>query len=123
MSFRDTRLDGCGPFNAAPSATAVLDARGTVTGWSPAAEELFGYASKEALGIPVGDLLGDTGRAAPQQEPGNVYTVRSVLHRDGHKVRVALLLSPLEQDGGAPPGCCRPSARPASSSGPAIRRC
>ncbi|MFH8519567.1 SpoIIE family protein phosphatase [Streptomyces gelaticus] len=102
MSFRDTKLDGCGPFNSAPPATAVLDARGTVTGWSPAAEELFGYASKEALGIPVGDLLGDTGRAAPQQEPGNVYTVRSVLHRDGHKVRVALLLSPLEQDGGAP---------------------
>ncbi|MER5359555.1 SpoIIE family protein phosphatase [Streptomyces sp. NPDC002785] len=100
MSFESTKLGSCGPFNVAPSAAVVLDARGTVIGWSPAAEELFGYASKEALGSPVGDLLGDTVRAAPPQEPGNMYAVRSVLHRDGRTVRVALLLSPLEQDEG-----------------------
>ncbi|MFF8919504.1 SpoIIE family protein phosphatase [Streptomyces sp. NPDC015032] len=100
MSSESAKL-GCGPFHLAPTATAVLDARGTVIGWSPAAEELFGYASKEALGSPVGDLLGDPARVAPPQEPGNMYAVRSVLHRDGRTVRVALLISPLEQDEGA----------------------
>ncbi|WP_455771006.1 SpoIIE family protein phosphatase [Streptomyces erythrochromogenes] len=40
------------------SATAVIDARGIVTGWSPGAQRLLGYSYKDVVGRPAARLLG-----------------------------------------------------------------
>ena len=62
-----------------------MDADERVTGWNPAAAELFGYSPEEAIGRPIDDLVlgGDlreegrdvtrealeTGRARPDHTP------------------------------------------------------
>jgi PAS domain S-box-containing protein len=40
-----------------PVAIATMDLEGTVVGWNPGAERLFGYTSPEAIGRPVADLI------------------------------------------------------------------
>jgi PAS domain S-box-containing protein len=40
-----------------PAAIVLLDMQANVTGWNPAAEQLFGYTEKEALGSNVDDLV------------------------------------------------------------------
>jgi PAS domain S-box-containing protein len=40
-----------------PVAIVTVDLRGTVAGWNPGAERLFGYAQSEALGRPMEDLV------------------------------------------------------------------
>ncbi|MET9827605.1 PAS domain S-box protein, partial [Streptomyces sp. NPDC006349] len=39
------------------SAAMIVDARGTVTGWSDGARRLTGYAAEEVVGRPARDLL------------------------------------------------------------------
>ncbi|GAA4917286.1 PAS domain S-box-containing protein [Nonomuraea thailandensis] len=46
-------------------AVAVIDGEGIMIGWSPAAEELTGYAAADILGRPVTTLLLRTGTEAP----------------------------------------------------------
>jgi PAS domain S-box-containing protein len=41
-----------------PVAIATIDLRGTVAGWNPGAERLFGYTQAEALGRQMEDLVG-----------------------------------------------------------------
>jgi PAS domain S-box-containing protein len=43
--------------DTSPVAIATMDLRGTVVGWNPGAERLFGYSAAEALGRPVDDLV------------------------------------------------------------------
>ena len=40
-----------------PVAIVVMDADERVTGWNPAAAQLFGYSSQEAIGRPIDDLV------------------------------------------------------------------
>jgi PAS domain S-box-containing protein len=40
-----------------PVAIATMDLHGTVVGWNPGAERLFGYTQAEAIGRQVGDLV------------------------------------------------------------------
>jgi PAS domain S-box-containing protein len=40
-----------------PVAIVTMDLRGTVVGWNPGAERLYGYSSAEALGRPMEDLV------------------------------------------------------------------
>jgi PAS domain S-box-containing protein len=40
-----------------PVAIATMDLGGTVVGWNPGAERLFGYTEREALGRPMEDLV------------------------------------------------------------------
>jgi PAS domain S-box-containing protein len=40
-----------------PVAIATMDLRGTVVGWNPGAERLFGYTQAEALGRPMENLV------------------------------------------------------------------
>ena len=40
-----------------PVAIVVMDAEERVTGWNPAAAELFGYSPEEAIGRPIDDLV------------------------------------------------------------------
>ncbi|WP_138907897.1 PAS domain-containing protein, partial [Streptomyces chryseus] len=46
-----------GPLDVTGAATAVVDAQGTVIGWSPAAEELLGYRPHEIVGQPLSVFL------------------------------------------------------------------
>src|SRR5262249_29135862 len=55
-----------------PVAIATMDLGGTVVGWNPGAERLFGYTQAEATGRQLEDLVGtpemrDEGRAAIQR--------------------------------------------------------
>ena len=40
-----------------PAAVVVMDADERVTGWNPAAAELFGYSAEEAIGHPIDELV------------------------------------------------------------------
>ncbi|MFF4582471.1 SpoIIE family protein phosphatase [Streptomyces sp. NPDC001389] len=78
------------------SATAVVDARGVVTGWSEGAERLLGYPSRAAIGRPAARLLGtdrDTGGAVRAVLGGRSVTA-SLRHRDGRRVAVRLRAFP-----------------------------
>lgn len=71
-----------------PPATAVVDARGTVTGWSAGAELLLGYARQEAVGRPVSALLDDRADVAALCEAasGPVGGPVALRRRDGRRI-------------------------------------
>ncbi|MFJ9566144.1 SpoIIE family protein phosphatase [Streptomyces fuscichromogenes] len=77
------------------SATAVVDARGVVTGWSVGAERLLGYPRHEALGSPAGHLIasgeGSGDGLAALSESGTTAVLR---HRDGRPVEVRVRAYP-----------------------------
>ncbi|MEV5472355.1 SpoIIE family protein phosphatase [Streptomyces sp. NPDC052207] len=90
------------------AATAVIDADGTVAGWTQAAHTLLGYTAREVLGRPLADLLAAAdagpfvtavlrGAAAPGGWSG---TVR-LRHRGGHHLDVQLRISRLSTRDGA----------------------
>ncbi|HEU5476385.1 MAG TPA: GAF domain-containing protein [Gaiellaceae bacterium] len=93
-----------------PAAVVVLDAGERVTDWNPAAAELFGYSTDEAVGRPIDDLVfGDTGREEGREESreimaealreGRAQRITRRRRRDGTLVDVELMLVPLTVDG------------------------
>jgi PAS domain S-box-containing protein len=86
--------------------TISLD--GTITGWNPAAERLFGYPAAEAVGQPIGlivppiraeevhDILRRVGWGETIE---NYETER--LCRDGSLVQVSLAISPIKTSSGS----------------------
>ncbi|WP_208884354.1 SpoIIE family protein phosphatase [Streptomyces armeniacus] len=104
-----------GPLDPTRAATAVLDARGRILGWSPRAEELFGHPQHEAVGKYAAELLavpGDRGADAGdarllhggtlEAEHTGELTAR---RRNGQAVRVAVRAFPLPGGTAAgPPG-------------------
>ncbi|MFE0512257.1 SpoIIE family protein phosphatase [Streptomyces sp. NPDC058964] len=80
----------------AASATAVVDAQGIVTGWSPGAERLLGYPRQEVVGRPVKRLLGSA--ADVEEGLGTAVDGRTettlLRHRDGRNVEVQLRTYP-----------------------------
>ncbi|MFI2200044.1 SpoIIE family protein phosphatase [Streptomyces sp. NPDC020192] len=73
-------------------AVAVIDALGTVTGWSEGARLLTGHLARDVVGRPATELLaGDI--------PGEILAARAgtvaLRHRDGHRVELALTASPV----------------------------
>ncbi|OLO30295.1 protein phosphatase [Streptomyces sp. MNU77] len=103
-----------GPLDITRAATVVLDAESTVIGWSPAAAELLGYGSSDALGRPLAAFLsvrpaGSTlpaeasGAAGPG--PGPPSLVGNEIHvartRDGRELLVATATCPLPGAAGA----------------------
>jgi PAS domain S-box-containing protein len=96
-----------GPLDVTRAATAVLDAHGTVVGWSPTAQELLGYPSHEVLGHPIGALVvhPEGGHRTAADLPGAPFPRRQVLpmrHRDGRTLRVATAVLPLSHAGAGP---------------------
>ncbi len=57
--------------------TAVIDADGTVAGWTQAAHTLLGYTAREVLGRPLADLL-----AAADAGPFVTAVLREPPHRE-----------------------------------------
>ncbi|HEY7693222.1 MAG TPA: GAF domain-containing protein [Gaiellaceae bacterium] len=89
-----------------PVAVIEMDAEERVTGWNPAAEELFGYSPDEAIGRTIDDLvfddeLRDEGRAVTEEAvaAGRAHRITRRARKDGTLVDVELMLVPLTVDG------------------------
>ncbi len=89
-----------------PAAVVVLDAEERVTGWNPAAADLFGYSAKEALGRPIDELVFGSSGAEEGREitreamrEGRAHRITQRLRKDGTPVDVELMLVPLAVDG------------------------
>ncbi|MDF9816989.1 PAS domain S-box-containing protein [Streptomyces sp. SPB162] len=99
-------VDSRGPLDVTRAATAVLDARGRVLGWSPAAEELLGYEARDVLGHPADDLLarraGTGEHPGLRESPSTRSVVLHVRHRDGNALRIATTMVPVSNDGSGP---------------------
>ncbi|MCX4587240.1 SpoIIE family protein phosphatase [Streptomyces sp. NBC_01481] len=95
-----------GPLNATRAATAVLDADGTVVGWSPTAQGLLGYAPQDVLGRPIDTLVMDgtaEDHAAPDAPAmGRVARTLRMRHQDGRALRVTTTELPLAHTGPGP---------------------
>jgi PAS domain S-box-containing protein len=91
-----------------PAAVVVIDTAEVVTEWNPAAAELFGYSSVEAVGRPIDDLVfgssrfdTDEGREITREAmtTGRAQRITQRRRRDGTLVDVELMLVPLTVDG------------------------
>ncbi|MFJ8362130.1 SpoIIE family protein phosphatase [Streptomyces sp. NPDC093984] len=83
------------------AAAAIVDARGTLTGWSEGARRLTGYTAEEVVGRAAQELL-----AEDVPLPGlTALTGTAVLrHRDGHAVPLCLSVHPVTGVDGSPQG-------------------
>ncbi|MDQ0688763.1 PAS domain S-box-containing protein [Streptomyces achromogenes] len=86
-----------GPFEMANVAAAVIDAKGTVVGWTGAAERLLGYGAAELLDRSAATLLAqpeDASRAAEVAEECGAREswvgLAGARHRDGRRLEVGL---------------------------------
>ncbi|MFE7776672.1 SpoIIE family protein phosphatase [Streptomyces sp. NPDC057445] len=93
----------------ADAAIAVIDAEGTVVGWTQAAQRLVGYSAAEVVGHSAAVLLAgaeDRAKASAFAEPGSAQGrwsgLTAVRHRDGRRIDVRLCVQSLSgQDGRA----------------------
>lgn len=105
MHFSESPED---PFALGHGASAVLDHRGAVVGWSARAQELLGYPAKEVLGRAWQDLLVDA-RDLPivrsvvveAMRTGGWFGVLPVRHRDGQRVEMGFRARAITRDGDA----------------------
>ncbi|MEU6673625.1 SpoIIE family protein phosphatase [Streptomyces sp. NPDC046925] len=93
----EQRTDFRSPLDVTRAATAVVDARDTVIGWSPAAERLLGYRPQEIVGRPVDTFLtpGPVPSDLPVPAELRSNQIRVALHRDGRELIVAIAVCPL----------------------------
>ena len=89
-----------------PVAIVVMDADERVTGWNPAAAELFGYSPEEAIGRLIDDLvvggdLREEGRDVTREalEAGRAHRITRRWRKDGTLVDVQMMFVPLRVDG------------------------
>ncbi|MBV7697846.1 SpoIIE family protein phosphatase [Streptomyces sp. TRM70350] len=88
------------------AALGVLDAQGTVVGWSRRAQDLIGYRGPDVIGRSAFEVLVDPGdlpavRDAAERCRRAVgwFGLLAVRHRSGHPVELGLRVSALERDG------------------------
>ena len=88
-----------------PVAVVTMDAEERVTGWNPAAAELFGYSPQEAVGRLIDDLvlseeLRSEGRDVTKTalEKGRADRITQRVRKDGTPVDVEMMLVPLTVD-------------------------
>lgn len=95
------------PSEKPDAAIAVIDAAGTVVGWTEAAQQLVGYAARDMVGrsatrvlaSPV-DALGTSAFAEQCRAQGGWSGTVPLRHRHGHTLRMTLRISLLRgQDG------------------------
>jgi PAS domain S-box-containing protein len=92
--------------DVSPVAIVVMDADERVTGWNPAAAELFGWSTEEAVGRAIDDIVfqdgaREEGRDATREalENGRAHRIGRRRRKDGAIVEVELMLVPLRVDG------------------------
>ncbi len=91
--------------DALPTAVIALDLEGRVTGWNRAAQDLFGYAEAEMLGveIPVVVADGDGARAHLVERSlrdGAAEATTKRQHKDGHDIDVSIRVAPIRNGDG-----------------------
>jgi PAS domain S-box-containing protein len=89
-----------------PVAIVVMDADEFVTSWNPAAAELFGWSSEEAIGRFIDELVfradfREEGRDVTREalERGRADRITRRARKDGQLVDVQMMLVPLRVDG------------------------
>ncbi|NGO10286.1 SpoIIE family protein phosphatase [Streptomyces sp. HC44] len=83
------------------AAAALVDAQGTVTGWSDGARRLTGYAAEEVVGRAARELLAED---VPSETVAALTGTVVLRHRDGSPVALALRVSPVLGADGEPDG-------------------
>ncbi|MDX3232740.1 SpoIIE family protein phosphatase [Streptomyces sp. ME19-01-6] len=90
------------PFDMADAATAMVDAKGTVVGWTTATERLLGYPAAEVLHRPASMLLAtpedaEKARAIAEQchDQGSWGGLVTLRDRSGHLVEAGLRVTGL----------------------------
>ncbi|MEV6057264.1 SpoIIE family protein phosphatase [Streptomyces sp. NPDC052107] len=88
------------PSEAPDAAIAMLNAEGTVVGWTQAAQQLVGYSARDVVGRPAAHVLSsseDASRARALAEQcraqGGWSGTMTVRHRDGHTLTLTLRVS------------------------------
>jgi PAS domain S-box-containing protein len=94
--------------DSSDEAIITTDRDGVVTAWNGAAEKLFGYASGDAIGQPIADLIVPPDRLDEDRDIAarigrgesieRLPTVRRT--RDGHRLFIAVTLSPIRDGRG-----------------------
>jgi PAS domain S-box-containing protein len=86
--------------------TKSLD--GTITGWNPAAERLFGYTAEEAVGKNIGLIMPPDRTAEARDIVRRIGWGETIEHyeterlrKDGRRVEVVLSISPIKTPSGA----------------------
>ncbi len=94
---------------AVPVGLVMLDLEGRVTAWNPAAERIFGWSEREALGRPDpvhggnrGELRRWLARLSPDGRAGGATLQRR--RKDGTRIWVRVTAVPLPGPGGEPAG-------------------
>ncbi|MGW1887932.1 SpoIIE family protein phosphatase [Streptomyces sp. NPDC001970] len=89
-------------FPTVGTAIALLDAQGTVVGWTQAAQRLVGYSAADVVGYSGAALLAgsdDRAKASaftePDGSPSRWSGFTTVRHRDGRRIDVRLCVQPL----------------------------
>ena len=92
--------------------TKTLD--GVVTGWNPAAEQLFGFTAAEMVGQSVDTIVPGDRRAELQFILGMIRRGDTVQHhqtvrltKEGKEIDVSLSISPIRSPAGAVIGACK----------------
>jgi len=92
---------------AALDAVISINRDGTITGWNPQAENIFGWAREEALGRPVEELVMPRGYRDAHRRGLAHYLATgesrvldkrielTALHRDGHEFPIELSITPV----------------------------
>jgi PAS domain S-box-containing protein len=86
-----------------PVAIVTTDLEDVVTSWNPAAERLFGYAAREALGRKIDDLVARTAELCAEAaavtrdvlHKDRVQAITRRTHKDGSLIDVELLAAPV----------------------------
>ncbi|MER6303961.1 SpoIIE family protein phosphatase [Kitasatospora sp. NPDC001539] len=88
----------------APTAVAVVDPDGVVSGWSEGGLLLLGWTAEETVGRPVTDFLVDPPPGFPSADGPRPKGSIAVRHRDGSTVDATVTVHPLRRADGVAAG-------------------